>query len=69
MENLTFIAIAIAITTNIIAIATLIYARSSQPVGPEGDNEPVVKGKKLTLTIRDESGNIIIERLIPVNEK
>ncbi len=73
MANLTVIALFIAIITNIIAIATLVYAKSVDKKREENHDGQVdhdLSTKNIILTIKDAvSGQIIVERNIEVFEK
>lgn len=73
MTNLTILALIIAVITNIIAITTLIYAKSVDKKREEDHDEQGshdLSTRDVILTIKDAvSGQIIVERNIEIFEK
>ena len=71
MSNLTILALIIAIITNIIAITTLIYAKSlDKKDNDDKQSRHYLNSRNVVLTIKDAvSGQIIVERNIEIFEQ
>ena len=73
MTNLTILALIIAVITNIIAITTLIYAKSVDNKREEDHDEQGshdLNSRNVIFTIKDAvSGQIIVERNIEIFEQ